>query len=215
MKKIKKVADILKFLAKEQGLTKLSYKRLSLVINNAQMSLWGELRKKFERTQEITDDIRPWIEIASTTTTDSVGKFTLPSDYGHLSGLYYSEDETEVDIVKEGESSGRINSELIPLSSSKPMGVFRGSYIQFYPKQAYSSVMLVYLRYPVDAAIDYTVSNNRETYVDTTTVDLECTEASLDEIIRRASLELGIGLNDEAMNAYFKEGMALETKQSR
>lgn len=213
MTKIKKVADILKMLASDQGLSALNYKRLSLVIGNAQRSYWGELRNRFEKTQKTTDDVRPFIEIDSNTTTNPQGRFALPSNYGTIASISIGASEKEVDIVKESEVTARLDSELSPPSAESPFGVMRGNFIQFYPKQEYNQIMLVYMRTPVEPSIGRTIVSNREIYSEPDTVDLEVVEASLDEIIRRAALEIGVSLKDQGIAGYNQIGLQNEQPQ--
>lgn len=171
-------------------------------------------RVGWQKGQKITDDLKPFL--TQKTVYLSAGKFTLPSDYVHLSsarGTYLEnqdcgqlplEETTNVDVVNDNELAYRLSSFIDRPSLKYPVMAFYDTYCQVYPKSM-QSMVITYLRKPINPVWGYTIQNNNAVYNPTTSVDFEMPDETHNEICYRILSYLGVNLRDGDLAAYAQQ----------
>lgn len=170
-------------------------------------------RIAFQITQSVTDELKAFIENGNLIL-DSDGQVDYPDDYVHaIPGLGYKTSVNNangvgtvlkyvpIEIVDSQFEYYRLSSNIVNPTRTTPMCVFKGSYIQFYPKNI-GPVFFPYLREPRQAVWGYTISSGRPVYDPTTSVDLEWPDVNINSIISLACGYIGISIKDADVMGY-------------
>jgi hypothetical protein len=202
-------------------------------INDASFDLFRQEEKKFEETQIITDTLR-YFKIRQTFTVQPGGAYALPANYIRSTAINYNVDtvtvtpiipaitatfcdpdyvepvdpnaladkEKEIPIVTDSEWANRLDSRALPVTEQYPIcRIYEGSF-QVVPETVVP--ILYYLRKPVKAVWNYTISGDGSTpiYNAIGSVDLDWPEISKNEVLEKAMSILGVVLRDGAISTY-------------
>ena len=169
----------------------------------------------WQRNLKVTDDLRFLLVNNKAVNIGADGVLTLPSDYLHLSSIYYKYKWVEngqtkvrtkyVDIVNDNEREAFLGSEIyMPLIEAKKyvIATFYSGYLEVYPANV-GQVELTYLRKPVDPVWAFTVSaSGRPVYDPANSVDLEAPDDAINEIVMMALSMAGINLREDQVINY-------------
>lgn len=152
--------DLLDFinyiLNKEQTGNSLSPKMFNSIIPVAQMNLYGQLVKDYERTQTISNSLSRFFVPASLNI-DANGDSILPTGYNRLSAGSIA--GRPLKELTEKELSDRMIDGLLKPTTSFPALVLRGNNIHFEPYRSVTA-NINYLRYPTTPVYDFYVDPN-------------------------------------------------------
>jgi hypothetical protein len=205
------IAEIYKFIeyvASKNQKGRITPEQFNEVINRAQMSLFMERignpqeyqpgrpvpRIAYALTQRIRNDLAPFLSDPTPITIPSTGKLTLPEDCKYVVALRTAAEKTIVDVDHD-KLGYRLESEIVPPTTTAPIAVHYKGYIQLYPKDI-ANAILEYLRYPVKAIYAFTIESGRPVYDADNSVQLEWDEININEIISRSLIYIGINLQD-------------------
>src|SRR3990167_5429095 len=146
----------------------------NIVAKEAQLEFYNKEYKVWEATQEITDNLAPFL-VHKLIQVDNDGKIFYPSDYVHVSScgiIYnwkdnYGKNQSEPREVKERNNADfrtALNDRVAPPTLKIPIFTSYSDYIQFLPKNI-SRVEFDYLRKPKDPVWDYDIVNGRPKFV--------------------------------------------------
>lgn len=199
-------------------------------INRASLDLFRQEEKVFERSQIITDTLRPFKVKKSDYTGTS--PFALPEGYiraTNVSHVYKSNDvistedesvfcdsvlntdpntndvvgiEKEIDLITDGDWVKRQDSVIVGPTDRNPIARVYGSSLEVLPSTVVP--VLYYLKEPIKAVWAYTISEDGRSFVfnESASVDLEWSLISHNEIIEKAVSSLGFAVRDQVMMQY-------------
>lgn len=197
---IKGIHDFITFLTGKGQTGYHTPEEIDDAIHAASKSLFDEYRLKFQQTQIITDDIRPFIANPTGLTIDGSGQTPYPTLYCY--GSTIRSGTKKVQLVDDSVLNDKINDPISPPTVDYPICSFYKDYIQFYPITGLASVKITYLKFPVKPTYAYTIEFERFVYDDDNSVDIEWGEQNHLEIIIRTLSYLGINLREQTMLQY-------------
>lgn len=145
-KKIKEIHDQINLLTAKGRTGYHTPTEIDTAIFMASKALYAETYKVFEETNEISDNMAPFLSDPTALTLSS-GQANLPADFIHEVGNITSNGKI-VKRVTHAQLTKRVNSALTTPSTDYPVCVFYSTYIKFYPS-ALTSVYMTYLKKPV------------------------------------------------------------------
>lgn len=194
-KKIKEIHDQINLLTTKGRTGYHTAIEIDIAVYMASKELYNEYFKIFESENTLHDSLRPF-------TTDPTviaitnGQYTLPNDFIHEIGdITAGANNIQVDTVDRAALAKRIANTLVPPSVEYPICTFYNTYIQFYPTTI-TNVKFAYLKKPVQPVYATTISNGREVYDDSNSIDVEWNETDVGKVSTRAMSMLGINLED-------------------
>lgn len=170
----------------------------------------------YEYNKKVNDDLKFLIIRDNLRSVDQDGVLAMPNDYLYLSSVRYkykelSEDgattnyvERLVKEIREGEIAGISDSEIFKPRLAAGKMAFIAEYSDHflvYPKNI-GQVIFTYLREPIFPKWAFTVVNNRPVYDPINSVDLECYDISVNEIVFIMCSYLGINLRESELIQY-------------
>lgn len=180
------------------------------MINLAQTDKYRDVYAAYEQTQQVTDAIRPFKKVADHTRTVD-GVFLLPADYYHLSNISslvaVPLEEPPLDpplpdiehsgkIYTDGEWLDAMESELLPPTATDIKArVINGAIEVLPPTQ--SKIRIYFITQPKDVVFAYDLVNDKITYKDQGSVDLEWADSEVNDIIMRTVKYLGIPMKSQ------------------
>lgn len=230
---LKVIHDAIDFFAEKSQLGFLSPEQKDSVLDQAQMKRFTELfdnpneyakgdansRMAYGKSQKIHDSLLPFKKtVTFTGGSFSSGVYTLPADYLHLlsmdinisdpdapSGVTYE----AVDFVLEDRWSERRKSQLIPVSSTRPIAKLvtttaPAKAIEMFPAQGYAGT-LSYMKRPATPVFDYTLVGRVITYDEPGSTQLEWDDEEVNNIIAKAMQLFGINLQAGELIGFFQQ----------
>lgn len=170
----------------------------------------------FEQTKRVSDDLSFLIVRNDYTPVSPDGKLPFPSDYLYLSSARYkyktlSDDgttteyvERKIDQLREGEIASASDSQIFgPRLKAGKMAFITeyAGYFKIYPSNI-GQIIITYLREPITPKWAFTLVNGRPVYDPANSVDLECYEISVNEIVFIMCSYLGINLREAELIQY-------------
>lgn len=177
-----------------------SPEEIDSALNAGQSDKFNELKRQFEQTQSISDDLRPFKEFDTVNITAGFGP--LPDDYelatnaATISGTPALHNKP-IEIVREGEWLNRINDVISVPSAAKPVCILRTE-IEVVPSTL-ASIKLFYLRKPAAMVFGYSVSDNDYIYDSGTSTQCEWPDGCHVDLILRALVYLGVPLDSDTL----------------
>lgn len=194
MKVIEEIYNLLNKIYTNKGSTSyIDIDQFTEVLKQASRQKYDDTFKSWQLTQEITDDMRPFL-VDPTPLTLSNGIANFPPNYHHLAQITYGIMDDEVDIVDTGSFAARKNSELMQ-PEKYPICVQRSTTIEFYPK-ALTGVKLTYFRLPADPVIPVSYATGREVIDWATATDLEWKGDAVNSITNKVLESFGVNMKD-------------------
>lgn len=177
-----------------------------------QVGVLPMMKSGYGQTQYFDDAMTPFKNTVQFLYEDTPGGLiTLPTNYERLTGIYSVTTNNKTDQVKhnkitilsEDQMSDRLDSEILPPSISKPVGVFLGQtgsqyQIQLYPKQPMAGVYSYFSR-PVPPFYSYTMNGRQETYNPSTSKSMQWNDEIQVQIIMSTLQGLGINIGDNTL----------------
>ncbi len=195
MKKIKEIHDQINLLTTKGRTGYHTSSEIDIAVYMASKELYNEYYKEFEKTNALHDSLSPFTTNPTVITLTN-GQYTLPTDFVHdLGEITAGANDVMVDVIDRAAIARRRSNTLTPPSAEYPVCVYYDGYIQFYPTTI-TNVKFAYLKKPVQPVYAYTISNGRDVYDDTNSVDVEWIETDLAKVTTRAMSVLGINLED-------------------
>jgi hypothetical protein len=180
-------------------------------LERASMERFAELLPLYAVNQKAQDDLGPFKKTyAFTNSTSPIGLITLPADYlHHLNTRIQTYNNQQqrviyepVDIVNDDELAKRLNSQLIPVTVSKPIGQWAGKgKLQLYPKSGNAGIV-DYLKKPDAPVYAYTIVDRAVTYNSAGSTQPEWDDLNMSAIILRAVTYLGVHMDDQKKVEY-------------
>lgn len=210
---IKEIHDWVNFLTDKASGSYFSIEEIDKALDRAQMQYFNSQYSAYALAQRLQDSLAPFKSKYPFLTSDTAeGLVSMPSDYQYLLGGQITIMEGShvrqkpLRILSEDEISYRLESQLRPVTASKPVATMAGkvsgiTLIQLYPKQPMAGEVY-YLRRPVVPVFGYTASGRVITYNPSTSTQMEWAESDLNEIMIRAIGFLGISVDDETITQY-------------
>jgi len=171
-------------------------------------------RIAWQQTQKISDDLK-FLIIKRVFSISADGKLYYPDgttvqdidsniapEYLHTSSFRYNyikgstQKEVSIDVIKDNELGNTLGSSIVTPNKRFPKCSYYDDFIQFYPKDL-QRVIFTYLRMPVTPKWGYTLdANNRPVYDPSTSVDLESSAETVNDIAMGALSLLGVSIKE-------------------
>jgi len=202
---------------KKQG-AYYSSEELCSIIDRGQMSAYTDFKTKYATSTLIKEILSPFKKTYNFTPSNTIsGVIVLPSDSNYLdvldiqievdisSRIIYS----PVQIVNEDQRAYRLNSQVSPVTVSKPIAeiitpdpLIGARYFKMYPAAGYRGTV-TYLKRPVKPVFGYTlVSGRREVYNPDTSTQLEWRDSEHNYILLKSLQSIGINLTDQEISQF-------------
>lgn len=195
---------LLKYRATKSGYNgNISPNDFNLIWPRAERRHFNALYKEYQISQEIGDSLLPFKTDPITITVDVNGKYTKPIDILHIDSVRnpFSGSERVVQRFADDRLAEKLTSEYDAPNSEYPIYVDYKSYLQFYPKNIGSSI-LVYLQQLVDSKWAYTLVNGRPVYDVDNSVQPKWGDDDIDEISYIVLADLGINMRDQMVQQF-------------
>lgn len=175
-----------------------------LIVDRAQITLYNEYYRQYSASQRLDDALNPF-KVSLDYTSNSTGLILTPGNYfNFLSGWTVQNNslgnptQRPIEIVKEDELPLRLNSQLIPVTTYDPIGLFVNQWdVQLYPKVQQSGT-LFYLRRPAAPVFAYTVISGRViVYNQGGSTQLEWADQHVRRILILALRDIGINASEK------------------
>lgn len=190
---------LLKYRATKSGFNgNISPNDFNLVWPRSERRYFNGQYKQYTLTQEISDSLLPFKTDPITITVDATGKYTKPDDILHIDSVRnpFSGSQRVVTRFFDDRLAEKLTSEYDAPSAEYPIYVDYQEYLQFYPINIGSSI-LVYLQKLEDSKWGYTLdANGRPVYDEATSVQPKWNDNDIDEISYIALSDLGINMRD-------------------
>lgn len=194
-KKIKEIHDLIGLLTTKGRTGYHTADQIDLAVYTASKWLYDFYYSMLDSSNGLHDSLRPFM-------TDPIvialiaGQYTLPADFMHgLGDITSGLDDVFVDVVDRAALAKRRDNSLVPPTVDNPICTYYKTYLQFYPTTV-TNVKFAYLKLPIQPIYATTISNGREIYDDTTSVDIEWNGVDITKVSTRALSILGINLED-------------------
>lgn len=196
---------------------------LDLITDRGQMAHYKDCYAQYGTSQRLTDALASFkTTFAFNSGNTPGGLIPTPSNYFDLIDLYtIVMDATNtprrcpVPIINEDEITGRVNSQVIPMSVSKPFGELVGDWdIQLYPQVPQTGVMS-YFRRPAAPHFAYTTVSGRViVYNAGASTQLEWSDTEVDSVLLCTLQSIGINLTPQQLQewATMREQMNVTSK---
>lgn len=210
---ISQIHDWVNFLTDKAQGSYFSIEEIDNALDRAQMQYFNTQYSAYALAQKLQDSLSPFKSKYTFLTSDTAeGLMSMPSDYLYLLGGQITIMEGEhirhkpLKILSEDEISYRLDSQLRPVTASKPVATMAGkvsgiTLIQLYPKQPMAGEVY-YLRRPKAPVFGYDINGRETTYNSATSTQMEWGESDLNGIMIRAIGLLGISVSDEMVTQY-------------
>lgn len=216
---IKKVHDWIYFLLDKNKAGYHSHEEIDEALDNAQLDVFNDYfgsPRKFEpgravatpafgESQAVNKILSPFKAKLNFLTADTpAGLLTLPDNFVHPLGAFtvvYSnvlERSIRVPIVpvNEDELIKRLESQMVPVSTTRPIAIYNNKSMQLFPDQPQAGT-LYYLRRPAKPEYVYTMSGRVETHDADASTDLEWDDVAVGHVVAKALVYLGVNLSSE------------------
>jgi hypothetical protein len=175
-------------------------------LDAAQLELFEEEFKAYSVNQTIVDSILPFKTVQDFTANSS-GVVSFQPDYMHLlAGAYTTTNSTvnPIRFVTESELPYYLTNQLRPVLLSSPCAVNIANGFQLFPASAQTG-KYSYMKRPVTPVLSYTVVSRVFTYNSGSSVQLQFSDAYINNIISRALKYIGISLGEEEVQQFAQQ----------
>jgi len=166
-----------------------------------------EAPQSYQITQQISDEIRPFI--ISTTLNKTGNGFNIPTNMLAFSSIRYDYTYLDADgvghsviqpveFVTDGELSVRLNNYIKYPTLEYPVVAYINNQFRIYP-DAITNVTLTYVRKPVTPVYGYTLNGDFVIYDPATSVQLEWPEILHPDFAVRCARYLGVTIREEEL----------------
>lgn len=196
---------------KERGVF-ITTTEATAALDNGQMDAFGEYFKIYGGTQVVHDALRSF-RVYYQFTTDAAGFVTFPEGYLHLLGGAFTvtgSTVNEVVFYNEDEFTRALISQLRPVSNTNPIAKDTSTGFSIYP-QSLQVGFFNYLKRPATPNYVSIVNGRQIIYDNFNSVNLEWSDAYLNNIVARALKYVGVNMNEEGVYA-FAESYKKETE---
>lgn len=194
MKIVEEIYNLLNKIYTNKGTTSyIDIDQFTEVVKQASRQKYDETFKSWQLTQEITDDMRPFL-VDPTPLILTNGIAPYPANYHHLAQVTYGVMDDEADIVDTGSFAARRNSELMQ-PDKYPICKLRSTNIEFHPK-VLSGVKITYFKLPTDPIIPVSYASGREVIDWANCTDLEWRGDSVNSITNKVLESFGVNMKD-------------------
>lgn len=187
---------------KERGIfVKIS--QFNAWMDSGQLDAIEEWFAPYGETQKLHDALRQ-IRVYYQFTSDTAGIVTFPSDYIHLIGSPFTvtgSTVNEITFVNESELPFAINSQLRPVSNTKPIAVDTSTGFSIYPQQTQIG-FFNYLKRPATITLAVTQVGRDVTYDPINSVQPQFSDVYFNNIVAKALKYAGVYMNEEAVSAF-------------
>ena len=175
---------------------KLLPERYNLYLQKANLELFNQSLREWEKKQIITDILYPFKVKADLTF--AAGVATRPADYARFSAAYYDDGATVVPIeeVTDAELPDRISNAITTPTEAYPIICFYNEKINILPVSITTGVDLLYIKKPRDPVYAEKVDNGINVYDSGSSDQLEFDEIYHPDIIRIIVGYAGIQVKD-------------------
>jgi len=172
-------------------------------LDAGQLDTFQEYFANYGPNQILHDGLRPF-RVYHQFTSNAAGFVTYPSDYMHILGAAFTVSGStvnEIGFVNDHEWVFAINSQLRPVSLTKPIALDTNVGFSLYP-QSVQIGYFNYLRRPATPVLAFTQVGRAITYDPATSVQLEWNETYVNNIIAKSLRYAGINMNEQAVSAF-------------
>lgn len=198
---INDIHDFVNFLTGKDQTGYHSPEEIDLAVYNASKTLFNEEYAKYSVTQQVTDDMAPFMVGPTALFLDGTGSAPKPWDYRYVTSLRSGTSQIDVDIIDEAFWGNRSNDPVCPPLSTYPICIFYKDRIQFLPTTL-SNVKITFFKDPGKPIWAYNIVSNRFVYDDTNSVDIEWNPLKHKRITMLAMSYLGINLREDQLEGY-------------
>ena len=174
-------------------------------LHMAQMWLYNETYRNYAKDQEQQDSLSPFkVKYTFTTSNTPLGVISFSADYLHFLGLYtqlynntYQRNEYyQVKVVNEDELGQRLNSQLTPVSLTKPIATISAfGKVQLYPELPNTGYAF-YLKKPDTPNFVYTMTGRTVNYNQAGSTQLQWNDTDTNQIIIKALQLMGVNISN-------------------
>lgn len=197
------IANFIQYLIRKERGVFQSYEEIGTNLNAGQLDYFQECFEPYGTTNKLHDALRKF-RVYYQFTSDSAGIVTFPYNYEHLLGSPFTvtgSTVNEVSFVQESELPTAINSQLRPVSNTKPIAVDTATGFSIYPQQTQIGYFF-YLKTPAVPVIGYTQVGRAITYNPITSTQLEWTDSYINAIIARSLKYTGIFMDEDTISKF-------------
>ncbi len=105
----------------------------------------------------------------------------------------------QLEIIKDSEFGDRVDSDIVPPTKKRAIGLFQNTYVEIEPSSAITLVTLTYIRNPKPPVWAYTVENNRPVYNEADSTDVDAPQSAFNEIAMITLQFLGIHIREQEL----------------
>lgn len=184
--------------------------RFNRLASQAVSHIFNRKFKGYQSTQEISDDLRPFIKLLELDVAVD-GYVNYPEDYVNLSSIRYVKvTQSDGQVVKspieiepkdDNELGYILNSRIVMPTKDFPVAFFYDNGIRVFPNDL-QRVELTYLRQPTTPLWAFTTVNNRPVYNADDSVDFEFGYSMFSEVVVEILSYIGVTLREAEVTQY-------------
>jgi hypothetical protein len=188
-------------------ISSINLNNFNLIFPRAEIKYFNSLYAQYYKTQRISDALSKFIsdpiDLAIPTSGATAGKYTTPSDLFHVDSVMrvVGTEQYPVVRVEKDRLANHLSSKIEPPTSTFPIYTEYDSYLQFYPKNLGTAV-LVYLKAPRKSFWAYTLVSGRPVYDAASSVQPEWSDVDLDNIIYLALQDIAMNMKDGQLQQF-------------
>ena len=217
MANINEIYQLIQYRANKSGfLGNISPNDFNLIFPRAEIKYFNSLYAQYYKTQRISDALSRFfsdpIDLTIPTTGSTAGKNTFPNDLFHVDAItrVVGTEQYPIVRVEKDRLANHLSSKIEAPTSTFPIYTEYKTYLQFYPKDLGTAV-LVYLKAPTTSVWAYTLVSGRPVYNAGASVQPEWNQTDLDNIIYLALQDVAQNMKDGQLQQFSQ----LETQQAK
>lgn len=175
-------------------------------LDAGQLDALEQYFRPYGENQTLHDALRPF-RIYYQFTSNAAGFVTFPSDYLHILGTVFTVSGStvnEISFYNEDDFINALNSQLRPVSLSKPIARDTATGFSIYP-QSTQIGFFTYLKRPATPVYGYTQVGRAITYDPTTSTQLEWTDSYINNILAKALRYAGINMDEKGIYEFAEQ----------
>ena len=208
MANINEIYQLIQYRANKSGfLGNISPNDFNLIFPRAEIKYFNSLYAQYYKTQRISDALSRFfsdpIDLTIPTTGSTAGKYTFPNDLFHVDAItrVVGTEQYPIVRVEKDRLANHLSSKIEAPTSTFPIYTEYKTYLQFYPKDLGTAV-LVYLKAPTTSVWAYTLVSGRPVYNAGASVQPEWNQTDLDNIIYLALQDVAQNMKDGQLQQY-------------
>lgn len=189
-------------LRKERG-SFVNPNQFSSNLNAGQLDAFQEYFLPYGGTQILHDGLKPF-RVYHQFTSNAAGFVVYPDECEHILGAAFTvtgSTVNEITFVNDNEWVFAINSQLRPVSLSKPIALDTNVGFSLYP-QSLQIGFFNYLKLPAVPVYAYTQVGRQITYDPVNSVQLEWADSYVNNVLAKALVYAGVNMNEKDIIAY-------------